>query len=118
MYEYAAKLVGVHDGDTITVDVDLGFDLHYVGLALRLYGLNAPELATAAGKVARQFTVDWLASRPALTIRTVKDKREKFGRMLATVIDPATGTSLNRALIDAGQAVPYLVPDGYWTSHP
>ena len=44
MYEYRAKVRGVYDADTITVDIDLGFGIIYTGQKLRLLGIDAPEV--------------------------------------------------------------------------
>ena len=107
MYEYSAVIVRVVDGDTLHLDVNLGLDV-YVKTIVRLYGLNAPELSTAAGKVARQFVLDWVTSYgAAVSIITVKDKREKYGRYLATVYSPSL-LNLNQMLLDSGNAVVYL----------
>jgi len=102
-YQYAATVVDVHDGDTIRVDVDLGFDLTLRSLPLRLVGLNAPELPTEAGKASR----DWLRTRlplgSTITVETLKDKQEKYGRYLALLFDGEH--SINDELIQAGHAV-------------
>ena len=44
MYEYTAKVIKVYDGDTITVDIDLGFGIMLRKQTLRLYGINTPEV--------------------------------------------------------------------------
>jgi micrococcal nuclease len=107
MYEYAATVVDVHDGDTITVNVDLGFDQSFNKMHLRLLGLNAPELSTPAGKLSQTYLAALLSTAGnVLTIRTVKDKQEKYGRYLATLILP-DGTDVNQRLIDAGYAKPW-----------
>lgn len=103
-YRYLAEVIAVHDADTITVRIDLGCHVARTE-HLRLLGLNAPELATPAGQAAR----DWLAHRlPPTTpvlVETVKDRTEKYGRLLATVTDAAG--DVNAALLAAGHAVPY-----------
>lgn len=83
-YEYAATAVRVIDGDTVDVDVDLGFSVT-LRQRLRLLGVNTPE----RGHVGWQQATDWLRAQcPAgakLEIRTVKDRTEKYGRMLAHI---------------------------------
>src|SRR5690242_6337183 len=62
---YPAKVVAVHDGDTCTLDIDLGFDhiikgLDFSGrtrLSCRVFGINAPELSTPEGKVALSYAL-------------------------------------------------------------
>ena len=44
MYEYRAFVRKVYDGDTITVDIDLGFEVMLKNQKLRLYGINTPEV--------------------------------------------------------------------------
>lgn len=103
-YAYRATILSVHDGDSLTCDVDLGFRIRQT-MPLRLLGLDAPELRTEQGRAAR----DWLTARlPAGTIvlvRTVRDRREKYGRLLADVTDQAG--SVNTDLLVAGHATPY-----------
>lgn len=104
MYEYAATVVDVHDGDTITVDIDLGLDMCARSQKLRLNGINAPELNTPAGKLAREYLADILLPAPDVTVQTIKDRREKYGRYLAVVID-SSGRNLNELLVSSGHAL-------------
>ena len=46
MYEYACKVVRVVDGDTVDVDIDLGFDVVLRKQRIRLYGVDTPESRT------------------------------------------------------------------------
>jgi len=103
MYEYAATILRVVDGDTVHAEVDLGLDIR-VRVTLRLAGINAPEIGTPEGIAAKAWLVDQLGSG-SLVVRTVKDRREKFGRYLATLL--VDGRDLNQAMIDAGHAVAY-----------
>lgn len=86
MYEYMANIVSVHDADTITVDVDLGFHVHFT-IPLRLYGINAPELSTPEGKAARDWLQAQLPTGYPVRIETIKDRKEKYGRYLAVIFD-------------------------------
>ena len=78
IYEYRAQLLGVHDGDTITVMLDKGLK-GYQGTHIRLNGMNAPELATAAGKAALAHLLALIGPTTALVIRTIKDAPDKYG---------------------------------------
>lgn len=116
VFEYAARLVGVVDGDTIDVEVDLGFYLHQE-MRLRLRGVNTPEIRGPQrpdGLVARAFVENTLGKATiAIAIRTFKI--EKYGRFLADVYygpigtPPqelfSTGTLLNEELVSLGLAV-------------
>lgn len=116
MYEYRALVLAVVDADTLRLEVDLGLDIRH-RLTVRLAGVDAPELATDAGKAALQFTRSWLAAHALvpgvhatenafeLIVRTHKDKREKYGRYLADVF--AGEHCLNLDLVNAGHARPY-----------
>jgi micrococcal nuclease len=113
MYEYAATLMGIVDGDTVHLRISLGMET-YLNTTIRLYGINTPELTShdAAERVkavkAREFLRSRLPEDPnALTIRTYKDKREKYGRYLADIFVGQETTSVNAELLGLGLAVPY-----------
>ena len=84
MYQYRATVLDCHDGDTLHLAVDLGCDIT-VRMTVRLLGINAPELATADGKTARDFIVSLLPSDRQVWIATTKDRKEKYGRDLGRV---------------------------------
>lgn len=107
MYDYAALVVSVFDGDTIRADIDLGLGVWKRHEPLRLFGINAPELrgeTMAAGKAAR----DALRSRileKYVRVRTIKDRTEKYGRYLAVITDDLG--EVNQWLVESGHAVRY-----------
>lgn len=106
MYEYKAKVKKIVDGDTIAVEVDLGFELTQV-MVLRLYGLNTPEIVGVErekGLEAKQFVQDRLPIGKEVIVKTFKDKKEKYGRYLAEVI--FDNQSLNQLLLNSGIAQP------------
>lgn len=104
-YVRQAVLVDIHDGDTITVETDLGYRAKLV-MTLRLYGINAPELKTAAGITAREFLKTQIKPGDPVTIKTFKDPGDKYGRWLAVVL---TGNvNINDLMVSSGNAVPYL----------
>lgn len=115
---YSARVLSVVDGDTFDVMIDLGFSVH-MKARIRLYGINTPESRTkdleekALGIKAKDFTKDWLTRHPVVYIRTVVDKAEKYGRVLAEVYsspnpeDPYAAR-LNTDIVQAGLARPYF----------
>ena len=115
MYEYAAQGItsardplGVVDGDTLSARVDLGFSVG-ISTILRMAGINAPELSTAAGRDAKAWAIGWYQSHcpdGQFTINTIKDKTEKYGRMLAMVTAP-DGAVFNSDAVSSGHAVVY-----------
>jgi len=109
MYEYRARVLAVHDGDTCTCDIDLGFSVWVRKCVIRLDGLDAPELPTVEGVAALRALVALVLSKDVI-LRTRKDKEEKYGRMLGTIILPDYGVTplnVNEHLIAHGFAVPY-----------
>lgn len=106
MYEYNADLISIHDGDTMHLAVDLGCDVT-IDMTVRLNGLDAPELATAAGKAALAYAQQWFAEHPGkYTVNTIKDHKEKYGRYLAKITS-SDGHVLNDDLLATGNAKPY-----------
>lgn len=109
IYFYAAKVTNVVDGDTLDLYIELGFDIGYA-LRVRLYGVNAPEKVGAtkvAGLDATKFVKDAVLGK-SVTARTFLDKKEKFGRFLATIFYDKAGveTNLNDELVANGLAKP------------
>ena len=117
MFDYRAVVVSVVDGDTIHVDLHLGFEIWQKNATIRLTGINAPELnATdptirASAVASRNALLSWLPTGTKVTMLSQQDKTEKFGRLLGTIlVDTATGPlNLNDWMVTNGFAVPYLV---------
>ena len=109
MFHYKARVVKIVDGDTIDVDIDLGFGITKRE-RVRVFGIDAPELhvkaEALAGIQAKALVVDWVAKYSNVELRTVKDN-DKYGRYLAEVWHPEGG-SLADALLRAGLASPYV----------
>lgn len=96
----------VHDGDTVTVVIDLGFSLFHT-LHIRMAGINSPELSTPEGIVARDALIAFVNSyglSNGWTAQTYKTGQEKYGRWLATLYTPV-GISVNQWMLDNGYAV-------------
>ena len=68
MYEYKCKMVKVVDGDTVDVDIDLGFGVWMQKQRIRLYGIDTPESRTSDpeekkyGLAAKDFLKKWTNS--------------------------------------------------------
>lgn len=110
MYEYAAVVEKVIDGDTAHLAVDLGFSIK-IRMPVRLYGINAPELHGVADPKPGQAARAWLAERiegKSVVIRTFKDKKEKYGRILAQVYLDPKGSPVNDEMVKAGFAKAYF----------
>jgi len=87
MYEYRAFVRKVYDGDTVTVDIDLGFDIILKNQKIRLLRINAPEVRgkeRPLGLKSRDALREKIGNR-WVVIRTQKDKKGKFGRWLGDI---------------------------------
>jgi len=114
MYEYKFELDRVVDGDTIDVDIALGFDVMLKKQRIRLYGLNTPESRTRDleekkyGLAAKARLKNILERAESLSLKTAIDKkvRGKYGRILGTIF--ADEVNINDLLIEEGHAVEYF----------
>ena len=48
MYEYKCKIVKIVDGDTVDIDLDLGFGVWLRDERVRIMGIDTPESRTTA----------------------------------------------------------------------
>lgn len=114
---YGATVLGVVDGDTVDLMVDLGFKVHHK-IRVRLYGVNTPESRTKdlkekeLGLKAKAFTKDWLDKHQWVYINTIPDKNDKYGRILAKIyssedINNPSTACLNTDIIQSGYAREY-----------
>ncbi len=106
-YVYRAASARVVDGDTLDVRAVLGFGVQ-LDIRVRLAGLNVAEKTTREGVEVAAWVTQWLAGQgDELAVATVKDRREKYGRYLATVSGRPGMPSLNELLLMSGMADPY-----------
>jgi micrococcal nuclease len=108
---FRAELVRVIDGDTVVMNVDLGFGIKSVH-PVRIAGVNCPEHGTPEGTTATEFTTAWFANNGTngVELVTVKGKEtEKYGRYLAFVYADYRTKSLGDALLLSGNAKVYPV---------
>lgn len=115
MYEYRVKtVIAVVDGDTIDVEIDLGFDIS-ITKRVRLAGIDTPESRTtdkvekALGLEVKELLKKKLKAATNIVIRTEKpDSSEKYGRVLGWLYLDGDGESVNTALIAGGYAWGYM----------
>ena len=123
IYIYKASLIRVVDGDTVDLIIDLGFDTSRKE-RFRLYGIDAPEMNTLAGKAAKTWLREALQPLEAIYVQTIqlstKAKRDKYGRFLAVLYDelpalipimrePIQPSSINDKMVIEGHA-----KERYW----
>lgn len=110
LYRYSAKLIRVIDGDTVVLEIDLGFRCRIHDQHVRLLGLDTPELHgpdALKGIAAQMFTTTWFRSSATVYIESYRDQeQDSFGRILARVFREGDPVSLNDALLVAGKAIP------------
>lgn len=107
LYNYKAIVTKVYDGDTITVDIDLGLGVWKHGEKIRLQGIDAPELKGKTrnhGLLSRDKLRELILGKE-VTIETMKDKKGKYGRYVAEVFLKGLEGSVNSWLVNQGLAV-------------
>ena len=115
MYEYRVKkLISVVDGDTIDVDIDLGFDISLTK-RVRMAGIDTPESRTSdkfektLGLEAKEYLKSKLKDAKVVIIKTEKpDSSEKYGRILGWLYVDGDTISVNDHMIEDGYAWGYL----------
>ncbi len=113
MYEYKATINRVVDGDTVDVALDLGFDIVYNN-RIRLLGIDTPESRTRdleekkRGLAAKDRVKALCPKGSVVTVKTTKDGKGKFGRILGEIYVNGILQSINQLLIEEGHAVEYF----------
>ena len=120
MYEYRTKLIKVVDGDTVDVDIDLGFGVWLKNERVRIMGIDTPESRTSDkvekvfGKAASKRLKELLGKNPVLRTQVARDGEDmkgKFGRILGDfdVYDATTDSwrAVTGVMSEEGHCVPY-----------
>ncbi len=109
LYYYNAHVTSVYDGDTLTVDIDLGLKTFVKGEKIRLSRINAPELrgkSRPEGLKSRDRLRELVLNKNIL-LQTIKDKKGKYGRYLGEIWIQLKGkkyTNINDLLVKEGFA--------------
>ena len=116
MYEYKCKILRVVDGDTVDVDIDLGFGIVLSNERVRIMGIDTPESRTR-DKVEKKFGLASKARLKSLLGKTGvlktqvskkgEDMKGKFGRILGDFVAP-DGRMVTDILVEEGYAVAYF----------
>jgi len=113
MYNYKIKKINkVVDGDTVDLDIDLGFGIT-ITQRVRLKGINAAETKTlnleekTKGLVAKEWLKTELSKNGDWTIQTFKE--DKYGRILGVLYLIGEPVTINERMINEGIANPYMV---------
>jgi endonuclease YncB( thermonuclease family) len=103
-YTYEATVVSVHDGDTCTLDLALGFWVT-ARMSCRLAGFNCIELADPGGREAGEHLAGLIPPGSPVTVRSVKP--DKYAGRFDGVIYNLVGTNVNEQMITDGYAAPW-----------
>ena len=116
MFEYRVKVRKIVDGDTVDVDIDLGFGVWLFNERVRLYGIDTPESRTRDleekkyGLAAKKFVQNFCDDKAGMTLKCkTYDSKGKFGRIMGELwrVTNYADKSLNEYLIEKHHAVPY-----------
>ena len=123
MYRYNVTVTRIVDGDTVDVDIDLGFGMVYKKQRVRMMGIDTPESRTRDleekfyGKQAKYHLTDLLKDKQ---VELVSHDKGKFGRILGELFitqveneghpqwETKIEKSVNQLMIEHFHAVPYL----------
>jgi micrococcal nuclease len=116
MYEYRCNVVKIIDGDTVDVDIDLGFGVWMRKQRIRMYGIDTPESRTRDleekkyGLAAKDFLTGLLDDEGGIVLKTHKDGKGKFGRILGELWRTTNyaDQSINDYMIEKHHAVRYM----------
>lgn len=120
MYEYRCTIIKVVDGDTVDVDIDLGFDIVLRGVRIRVHGIDTPESRTSDkvekifGLASKDKVLSLIPEGSQQILKTIKDRdggdaKGKFGRILGDFLVSYHGEDklLTEIMIDECFAVRY-----------
>lgn len=101
-YQYGCIIRRVVDGDTVDVDIDLGFGVWLNNKRIRLCGVDAPEIRTTdlVEKLFGYYTTELVSNLLPQQSKQLLISREfqgKYGRILGDflVYDPATDSYMS-----------------------
>lgn len=110
-YIRRCELHRVIDGDTVVLQIDMGF--HCLTLQkVRLLGIDTPEIRgeeRTKGLAAKEFVENWFALHlvNGTKVFVSTEKSDSFGRWLGEIYAEGQAVSLNSQLMAKGHAVPY-----------
>lgn len=111
MYKYKVEVTRVVDGDTVDVDIDLGFGMCYKKQRVRLMGIDTPESRTRDleekfyGKQSKKFLSSVLKGK---VVTLLSHDKGKFGRIIGELFVEGNDMSVNQLMIRENHAVPYF----------
>lgn len=102
-------VVNIVDGDTVDLDISLGFRVR-MQMRFRLYGINTPERGQPNYNEAKDFLASLIPPNTFVDIRSYKPnvlpKGDSFGRWVIEIFKD--GVNINEAMVESGLAKPYM----------
>lgn len=107
-YQYRGIVTSVYDGDTLNVDIDLGFNVWLKNQTIRLSGIDTPEIKgkTKNEGIKSRDRLRELVLNKEILLETIKDKKEKYGRWLGELT--FDGKNINNLLLEENLATYYV----------
>jgi len=112
LYFYKAHVIKVYDGDTCTMNIDLGLHSWIHGEKIRLARINAPELRgdeREQGVNSRDYLRELILNKEVF-LETILDRKGKYGRYLGEIWilnNSGEYENINDKMLENGYAVPY-----------
>ena len=116
MFGNSIKMKREVEGDTVDVDIDLGWEVWLCNERVRRYGIDTPESRTRDkvekiyGLAAKDFVKKFCDDKAGMILKTkTYDAKGKFGRIMGELwrVSDYSDKSVNEYLIEKHHAVPY-----------
>ena len=110
-------IIRIYDGDTVYVNINLGFNITLNNIPIRLFGINTPEIRgdeRSDGLISKNALIDYTKDRKVI-LYTIKnksndfDKYDKYGRLLGILVDKDSLENYNLKLLKNNLAKPYFL---------
>jgi micrococcal nuclease len=108
-YTYDVIIRSIYDGDSVRVDIDLGFNNWELDMPVRFYGIDAPEIRgdeRPEGLISKAWLEEHMPVGSKVLMKSHKDKSDKYGRYLATFY--VDGVNINEKMVSEGFAEVYI----------
>jgi micrococcal nuclease len=105
LFNYQAKILRIVDGDTVDLQVDLGFKVS-IDIRVRLTEINAPELSTPEGVKSKEWLERKIEPNQSVIVSTFKNPGDPYGRWLGKITTEQFG-DLSSYILKEGYAVPF-----------
>jgi len=103
-YVYTTYVIDVYGGNSITVDIDLGFGIIMTDQKVVLHGVDAPNIKEENGLISKKWLSDKIEGEQ-IVLKTYKDKTGKYGRYLGDIY--FNGENINELMLKEGMAEKY-----------